>query len=84
MPNPVLNDKSFNEAARVGWAAPDQATQYVPGISDGPISNQNVMTMGGTMTATGVLFALLLAGSPLCSAHSPLRSCFVSSPSSPG
>jgi uncharacterized YccA/Bax inhibitor family protein len=62
MPNPVLNDKSFNEAARAGWAAPDQATQYVPGISDGPISNQHVMTMGGTMTATGVLFALLLAG----------------------
>lgn len=64
MPNPVLNDKSFQEASQAGWAAPDRATQYVPGISDGPSSPMAAtgrMTMGGTMTATAVLFALLLA-----------------------
>lgn len=62
MPNPVLNEKSFREASRAGWAAPDGATQYIPGITDGPTSPfaQGQMTMNGTMTATAVLFALLL------------------------
>ena len=63
MPNPVLNEKSFREASNAGWAAPDSATQYMPGISDGPASpmgSTGRMTMSGTMTATGVLFALLL------------------------
>jgi uncharacterized YccA/Bax inhibitor family protein len=65
MPNPVLNDKAFHEASGSGWAAPDSATQYIPGISDGPSSPMTAtgrMTMTGTMTATGVLFALLIAG----------------------
>jgi uncharacterized YccA/Bax inhibitor family protein len=61
MPNPVLNDKSFREASRAGWAAPDSATQYNPGISDGPVSSHGLMTMSGTVTATGALFAILLA-----------------------
>jgi uncharacterized YccA/Bax inhibitor family protein len=65
MPNPVLNDKAFREASSAGWAAPDSATQYIPGITDGPSSpmiTTGRMTMSGTMTATGVLFALLIAG----------------------
>jgi uncharacterized YccA/Bax inhibitor family protein len=65
MPNPVLNDKAFREASGSGWAAPDSATQYIPGITDGPSSPMGTtgrMTMSGTMTATGVLFALLIAG----------------------
>jgi uncharacterized YccA/Bax inhibitor family protein len=65
MPNPVLNDKAFREASSAGWAAPDSATQYIPGITDGPSSPMSTtgrMTMSGTMTATGVLFALLIAG----------------------
>jgi uncharacterized YccA/Bax inhibitor family protein len=64
MPNPVLNDKAFREASSSGWAAPDSATQYIPGITDGPVSPMAAtgrMTMAGTMTATGVLFALLIA-----------------------
>jgi uncharacterized YccA/Bax inhibitor family protein len=64
MPNPVLNDKAFREASGPGWAAPDSATQYIPGISDGPSSpmaSAGRMTMSGTLTATGVLFALLIA-----------------------
>ncbi len=64
MPNPVLNDKAFREASGAGWAAPDSATQYRAGITDGPSSpmaSTGRMTMSGTMTATGVLFGLLLA-----------------------
>ncbi len=61
MPNPVLNDKSFREASQAGWAAPDSASQYIPGINDGPGSTRDRMTMSGTVTATGALFAILLA-----------------------
>lgn len=67
MANPILNEKKAAEVAaaeRAGWAAPDPSTRATP-IDDGPISPwtaaQPVMTMGGTMTATGVLLVLLIA-----------------------
>lgn len=73
MSNPLLNDKTF-ERARAGgagaeagtWAAPTPDTVWHPPIDDGPVSayptyaDQRVMTIGGTLTASGVLFALLL------------------------
>ena len=63
MANPILNDKTWNKAARdPGWAAPDPETRRTP-ITDGPISawNSQVMTVGGTISATGVLMVVLLA-----------------------
>lgn len=67
MPNPVLSEKAFKQAAtddRVGWAAPDAATAWHEPVSDGPISPYKTgrMTVEGAITATGVLFVLLLAG----------------------
>lgn len=71
MANPVLNDKVFQREARGagaspgagGWAAPDPRTAGRP-IDDGPISPYRTavdsMSVGGTVTATGVLFVLLL------------------------
>jgi uncharacterized YccA/Bax inhibitor family protein len=60
--NPVLNDEQFRKAAHAGWAAPDPSTRRTP-IDDGPVSpwSAQVMTVSGTITATGVLFVLLLA-----------------------
>ncbi len=71
MANPILNDKSFNEvaengAASAGWAAPQPHGDNPfasPPLTDGPISAWSgaVMTVRGTISATGVLFVLLLA-----------------------
>jgi uncharacterized YccA/Bax inhibitor family protein len=76
MPNPVLNDKVFQQAAAAneageadpGWAAPETATGTVfhPPIDDGPVSpyrtvREGVMTIGGTAAAAGVLLVLLCA-----------------------
>jgi uncharacterized YccA/Bax inhibitor family protein len=63
MPNPLLTERTWNDATqKAGWAAPEPATRVQP-ISDGPISSwrPQVMTVGGTMSATGVLLVLLLA-----------------------
>ena len=63
MANPILNDKTWNKAARdPGWGAPDPTTRSTP-INDGPISgwHSQVMTVGGTISATGVLMVVLLA-----------------------
>ncbi len=71
MADPILNEKTL-EAARAGWAAPQApspggqvwAPPSVPGApaSDGPVSTwRGAMTMQGTITATAVLFVLLLA-----------------------
>jgi uncharacterized YccA/Bax inhibitor family protein len=74
LPNPILNDKNFEEA-QSGWAAPKApspggsvwgAPQGAPAqapISDGPVSpwRSGVMTIKGSITATAVLFVLLLA-----------------------
>lgn len=72
MPNPVLSDKALRNAAaagssatNAGWAAPNPAATYlpVPPLSDGPVSaySSEHMTLAGTSTAAGVLFAVLLA-----------------------
>jgi uncharacterized YccA/Bax inhibitor family protein len=72
MANLVLNDKRLEEA-RAGWAAPTPpspggavwAPPAPPGVAvtDGPVTTwrPGMMTIGGTITATAVLFVLLLA-----------------------
>jgi uncharacterized YccA/Bax inhibitor family protein len=63
MANPILNERSWNQAARnPGWGAPDPSTRNTP-ISDGPVSRWHggVMTVGGTISASGVLMVVLLA-----------------------
>jgi uncharacterized YccA/Bax inhibitor family protein len=71
VPNPMLNEKKIEEA-RAGWAAPHPpspggdvwAPPVEPGtrIDDGPVSPwAGAMTMSGTISATAVLFVLLLA-----------------------
>jgi uncharacterized YccA/Bax inhibitor family protein len=64
MANPVLNDATLRQAAaadRSGWAAPQAGSQFNPPINDGPVTRQpGVMTMDGTITATGALLALIL------------------------
>lgn len=63
MANPILNDSTWNKAAKnPGWGAPDPTTRSTP-INDGPISgwHSQVMTVGGTISATGVLMVVLLA-----------------------
>ena len=69
MPNPILNEKNFEEA-RSGWAAPAAPSPGgevwpAPGqapVSDGPVSpwRAGMMTVRGSITATAVLFVLLL------------------------
>lgn len=66
MANPFLNDKAVQEASRAGWAAPEPSTRAggrSTTFDDGPISpwRTGVMTVSGTVTATGVLMVLLLA-----------------------
>ncbi|MBI4885442.1 MAG: Bax inhibitor-1/YccA family protein [Actinobacteria bacterium] len=70
MPNPIMNDKAIDEAARAGWGAPNPSTRNTPlgtmlgdPITDGPISEWKgrAMTASGTATATGVLLVLVLA-----------------------
>lgn len=67
MSNPYLNDKAIAAASRAGWAAPDPSTRTgtigAGPIDDGPISawRPGVMTVNGTVTATGVLLVLLFA-----------------------
>jgi len=74
VPNPILNDKNFEEA-RAGWAAPTSpspggavwgppgSTTTTPPVSDGPVTpwRPGMMTVRGSITATAVLFVLLLA-----------------------
>ncbi|MBI4933481.1 MAG: Bax inhibitor-1/YccA family protein [Actinobacteria bacterium] len=69
MANPILNEKKATEVAaapQAGWGAPDPATRATP-IDDGPVSPWKsahaTMTLGGTVTATGVLLVLLLGAS---------------------
>ena len=72
VPNPMLNDKQFEEA-RAGWAAPTAAepgrrrcgrrpaSRHRRRSTDGPVSPwRGAMTVRGTITRTAVLFALLL------------------------
>jgi uncharacterized YccA/Bax inhibitor family protein len=63
--NPVLNEKSLRKAAEsdAGWAAPEAESRRP--IDDGPVGpwtpTTGSMTIGGTVSATAVLFVLLLA-----------------------
>lgn len=62
MANPILTERTWNQAARnPGWAAPDPTMRAQP-ITDGAISSwrPQVMTVGGTLSAAGVLMVLLL------------------------
>jgi uncharacterized YccA/Bax inhibitor family protein len=63
MANPLLNDNTWNKVAHnPGWGAPDPTTRATP-VTDGPVStwHSQVMTVGGTISATGVLMVVLLA-----------------------
>lgn len=82
MSNPFLNDKAMKQAADAnaaslatadaGWAAPDLSTRATP-IDDGPISTwkSGTMTVGGTISATGVLMVILLAAAAFGWASGP-------------
>jgi uncharacterized YccA/Bax inhibitor family protein len=73
MNNAILNERRFTEA-QAGWAAPQPPSPggqvwappsphgtTAPPITDGPVSTwQGAMTIRGTISATGVLFAILL------------------------
>ncbi|MEO7398724.1 MAG: Bax inhibitor-1/YccA family protein [Ilumatobacteraceae bacterium] len=70
MANPILNEKALKEATQAGyasgaWAPPQGRNTPIPGVpmTDGPISdwNRTAMSVEGTVTATGVLFVVLLA-----------------------
>jgi uncharacterized YccA/Bax inhibitor family protein len=63
MPNPVLNEKTFQPPdPRTQAMAAEAATVWNPPINDGPVTSYTSerMSIGGTVTATGVLFALIL------------------------
>ncbi|HEX9260364.1 MAG TPA: Bax inhibitor-1/YccA family protein, partial [Acidimicrobiales bacterium] len=66
MANPVLNDKVFTTQAGADPRLAAEANTAVRApINDGPVSpytsvREGAMTIGGTITATGVLFALLI------------------------
>jgi uncharacterized YccA/Bax inhibitor family protein len=66
MANPVLNEKAFQAQTdpRSEALAAESATVWNPPITDGPITPYRPrtaeMSMGGVITATGVLLALLL------------------------
>ena len=59
MANPFLNEKKFEVVrAETGWAAPDPTARAGTSVE----SRSTTMTMNGTLSATAVLFALLLLG----------------------
>ena len=59
MANPFLNEKKFQVVrAESGWAAPDPTMRVGASVDSRPTT----MTMNGTLSATAVLFALLLLG----------------------
>lgn len=67
MANPALSDKAFERAGAMapGWAAPPPGT--IPPAPDTvspwqPATPTAVMTVNGSVTATGVLLVLLVAG----------------------
>ena len=70
MSNPVLNENRFqpdDEDLQAGWGAPTTGSAGIGAATGlarppaGPIDDQPRMTVGGTMTATLVLWVLLLA-----------------------
>lgn len=68
MANPVLNERSLNKANQ--WAPPSPMDARYPPVQGQPVDDgprapwtANAMTMGGTISATAVLFVLMLATS---------------------
>lgn len=61
MPNPMFNESTMRNASQK-WASPQPGTDYFPPVTDGPVTpwRTGVMTVGGTISATAVLFGLLL------------------------
>ena len=61
MPNPMFNESTMRKASQT-WAPPQPGTDYIPPVTDGPVTpwRAGVMTVRGTISATAVLFALLL------------------------
>ena len=66
MANPILTEQSLKQAAQRSTPV-DGATVWNPPVTDGPVTawpvpaaDAKVMTVRGTASATGVLFALLL------------------------
>ncbi|TDT15223.1 putative YccA/Bax inhibitor family protein [Ilumatobacter fluminis] len=63
MSNPVLNERVMKDAPTT-WAPPEPTNQHFPPVTDGPITplsgSPKVMTVNGTISATAVLFVLLL------------------------
>ena len=62
MANPVLNERTLQKASTT-WAPPAADTGHFPPVDDGPTSPfvRQVMTVNGVISATAVLFVLLLA-----------------------
>lgn len=66
MGNPLLNDRRFKpegDDMRAGWAAPGGtavAGQGVGAPPSGPSVGRQIMTVGGTLRATAILWALIL------------------------
>ncbi len=63
MPNPVLNENTLSKAPET-WAPPaPPSDHFPPPMTDGPISpwKSKVMTVNGVVSATAVLFVILLA-----------------------
>ena len=61
MSNPVLNDRMVQQASNT-WAPPGTDGEYFPPIDDGPSTPyvREAMTINGVVSATSVLFVLLL------------------------
>jgi uncharacterized YccA/Bax inhibitor family protein len=60
MPSPVFNDETMKRDAN-GWAAPQRGTHAPVEPGDGPVTAwQRGMTVNGTITASLVLFVMLL------------------------
>ena len=66
MANPILSDKGLQQAAQRSTAV-EGATVWNPPVTDGPVTpwpgataGHKSMTVGGTASATGVLFVLLM------------------------
>jgi uncharacterized YccA/Bax inhibitor family protein len=66
MPNPLFNEDTLKKAP-AQWAPPQPGTDYIPPITDGPVSKwrPGMMTVNGTISAVAVLFAVLLASAAI-------------------
>jgi len=69
MPNPALNEKIFQRESggelKDGWAAPDRPIPAAPDEVSPWTPADEVMTIRGVTSATGVLMAILLVGAAI-------------------